>query len=157
MMNVRNVDISLEELSPLMQEILGRGESFEMTVTGNSMRLMLRHRVSRVRLAPPRPLQKGDLPLYRRKTGAYILHRVANVTEDGYVFCGDAQWHLEKGIGQEQIVAVATDFARRDRWVSCASAGYRIYWRFWLWVRPLRRLVFGGWGRIKRKVARWRK
>ena len=157
MMNVRNVDISLEELSPLMEEILGRGESFEMTVTGSSMRPMLLHRISRVRLAPPRALQRGDLPLDRRRNGAYVLHRVTDVTEDGYTFCGDAQWHLEKGIGQEQIVAVATDFARRNRWVSCTSGIYCIYWRFWLWIRPLRRIVFGGWRRVKRKVAKWLK
>lgn len=154
MENVRKMDVSMEALSPLMEEILGRGDSFELTVTGGSMRPMLLHRVSRVRLAPPRPLRRGDLPLYRRKNGAYVLHRVIDVAENGYVFCGDAQWRAEYGIEQDQIIAVATDFARRGRWVSCESACYRTYWRLWLWLRPLRRIVFGGWGRVKRILRR---
>ena len=147
----------MEALSPLMEEILGRGESFELTVTGGSMRPMLLHRISRVRLAPPRSLQRGDIPLYRRKNGMFVLHRVLEVTPGGYVLCGDAQWRREYGIGQEQIVAVATDFFRRSRWVSCDAAGYRLYWRLWLWIFPLRRLVFGGLGRIKRTLRRYLK
>ena len=154
MMKIRSMEISMEALSPLMEEILGRGESFELTVTGGSMRPMLLHRVSRVRLAPPRPLQRGDLPLYRRKNGMFVLHRVMEVTENGYTLCGDAQWNPERGVKQEQIIAVATDFARRSRWIRCDAPGYEVYWRVWLWLRPLRRLVFGGWRRIKRTLRR---
>ena len=41
MENVRRLDVSMETLAPLIEEILGRGESFELTVTGGSMLPML--------------------------------------------------------------------------------------------------------------------
>lgn len=137
-------------LSPLMEEILRSGGSVELTATGNSMRPMLLHRISKVRLAPPGSLQKGDLPLYRRDNGAFVLHRVIALQNGSYTLCGDAQWHPEPGIRPEQIVAVATDFCRRNRWRSCRGRAYRAYWQIWLWIRPMRRLVVGG----SRKVFR---
>ncbi len=147
----------MEALTPLMQEILSAGGSVEITATGGSMRPMLLHRVSKVRLAPPRPLMKGDIPLYRRDNGAYVLHRVVSLEGETCTLCGDAQWHLEPGIRPDQMLAVATDFCRKNRWVSCASSGYRIYWKLWVFIRPLRRLVFGGARRLfKCKPKKWK-
>ena len=146
----------MASLSPLMEEILGQGGTIDLTVTGNSMYPMLRHRKSRVRLGPVRELQKGDLPLYRRANGQYVLHRVIERAEDGsYTCCGDNQWVLECGLRPEQMVAVMEAFARRDRWVEAESKAYRAYWRVWVWARPLRRLVFGGWKRICRLARMW--
>ncbi len=144
----------MASLSPLMEELLSQGKSVEITVSGISMYPMLCHRVSRVRLAPAGVLKKGDLPLYRRDNGAFVLHRVIAVENESYTCCGDNQWRLERGIRQDQIIAVVTDFARKNRWISCESGIYRLYWKFWVAIRPLRRLVFGGWGRVKRFVRR---
>ncbi len=149
-----SLDVSMEALSPLMREILAAGGTVELTTTGGSMRPMLLHRVSKVRLAPPRPLQCGDIPLYIRDNGAYVLHRVVDRAGENYTLCGDAQWRLEPGIRPDQILAVVTDFCRRRRWVSCASPGYRIYWRAWVFVRPLRRLVFGGARRLLKCIRK---
>ena len=138
------MNVSMASITPLMQEILAAGGTVEITTTGNSMRPMLLHRVSKVRLASPRLLHPGDIPLYCRDNGTYVLHRVIAREGEGYTLCGDNQWHPEPGIRPDQIVAVVTDFCRRRRWVSCRSFGYRLYWRFWITIRPLRRLVFGG-------------
>ncbi len=143
-------EIQMMELAPLIQEILASGGTAEITVTGNSMYPMLKHRTSQVRLAKPGELHIGDIPLYRRDNGAYILHRVVEITDDTYTCCGDHQWHLEKGIRREQIIAVVTDFKRRNHWVTCENPIYRFYLRFWITIRPLRRLVFGGFRRVKR-------
>lgn len=149
-------EIQMMELAPLIEEILSSGGTAEITVTGNSMYPMLKHRKSQVRLAKPGELRVGDLPLYRRDNGAYILHRIVEITDDTdanailYTCCGDHQWHCEKGIQQDQIIAVVTDFKRGNRWVSCEYPIYHCYWRFWIAVRPLRRLVFGGLRRVKR-------
>jgi hypothetical protein len=138
-----------------MAEVLQQGGTVELTVTGNSMYPMLRHRVSRVRLAPVTgPLSRGDLPLYRRDNGKFVLHRVVEVDNGLYSCCGDNQWHVEPGIRHDQIIAIVTDYARRKSWVSCGNRFHRIYWRFWVWVRPLRRLVFGGWKRVRRIIGR---
>lgn len=144
----------MASLSPLMQEVLQSGGTIELTVTGNSMWPMLRHKVSRVRLAPVGELKLGDLPLYRRANGKFVLHRIVAAENGTYVCCGDNQWHAEPGLRRNQMIAVVTHFARKDRWVSVESGLYRVYRRFWVAVRPLRRLVFGGWGRVKRTVRR---
>ncbi len=144
----------MAELTPLVEEILSAGGTVELTVTGNSMRPMLRHRVSRVRLTGAGKLQRGDIPLYCRENGQFVLHRIVGKENGGYVCCGDAQWHLERGIREEQILGVATAFAREERWTSCESRVYQAYWRFWLLIRPLRRLVIGGWRRVRRFIRR---
>lgn len=142
----------MASLSPLMEEILSHGGSVELTVTGNSMFPMLRHRVSRVRLAPPRPLLVGDLPLYRRDNGKYVLHRIVAVENGLYTCCGDNQWQLETGLRQDQILAVMTDFQRKTRWVSAQNAAYTAYWRFWLAILPLRKFTMRAIGWLKRHI-----
>ena len=146
-------EIQMCSLSPLIEEILSSGGTAEITVTGNSMYPMLKHRISQVRLAAPTNLQIGDIPLYRRTNGAYILHRIVGIEDGVYVCCGDHQWHVEKGIHPDQIIAVVTDFKRRNHWTSCGKTMYRWYWKLWVGIRPLRRLVFGGLRRIKRWVT----
>ena len=148
-------EVQMAELTPLMEEILRGGGTVELTVTGNSMRPLLKHKVSRVRLAKAETLRRGDIPLYRReRSGRFVLHRIVGEENGSFICCGDAQWHLERGIRREQVLGVVTEFAREDKWTACESAPYRVYWKFWLWIRPLRHLVFGGWGRVKRMLRR---
>ena len=143
----------MASLSPLMREILQGGGTVELTVTGNSMWPMLRHKVSRVRLKAAEEYRQGVLPLYQRNNGQFVLHRIVEAGET-LDCCGDNQWHIEQGLRPDQMIAVVTHFARKNHWVSTECPGYRIYWRFWLAVRPLRRLVFGGLKRIRRCLGR---
>ena len=143
--------VPMSALTPLMEEILTSGGTVELTVTGRSMEPMLHDGVSRVRLAAPRKLRRGDLPLYRRADGSYVLHRITAMGADGVTCCGDAQWTLERGILPENILAVTKAFDRGDgRWMSVDSVRYGVYWRVWLALRPLRHLTVGGARRIKR-------
>ena len=144
----------MTSLSPLMQEVLQSGGTIELTVSGNSMWPMLRHRISRVRLAPVEKLRKGDLPLYRRADGKFILHRVVAVKDGTYTCCGDNQWRVEPNLTEDQMIAVVTHFARKERWVGADNGLDRLYWKFWVAVRPLRRLIFGGFNRIKQTLRR---
>ena len=145
-------NVPMQELTPLMEEILASGGTVELTATGSSMRPMLLDRVSKVRLAAPTELRRGDIPLYRRDNGGYVLHRIIAVEGDTYTLCGDAQWHPEQGIRKDQILAVVTDFARRDRWISCDHTLYILYWHCWVAIRPVRHLVFGGFRRLRRML-----
>lgn len=145
----------MASLSPLMEEILAQGHSVEITVTGNSMRPLLIHKVSRVRLAPAGDLKKGDVPLYRRDSGAFVLHRIVSLEGEFFTCCGDNQWHLEHTLRRDQILAVMTHYARKgEGWSFCQSPLYGLYWRFWVGIRPLRRLIFGGLRRLRRGLVR---
>jgi len=152
-MNRVEREVQMASLSPVMEEVLASGGSVDLTVTGNSMYPMLRHRVSRVRLAAPRPLQVGDLPLYRRDNGCFVLHRVVAVENGLYTCCGDHQWRRETGLRQDQILAVVTDFCRKTRWISAQSAAYSAYWRFWLAITPLRKFTLRALNWLKRKIS----
>lgn len=140
---------SMAELTPLMREILSQGGSVELTTTGSSMRPMLWHRKSRVRLAGAEGLKRGDVPLYQRDSGAYVLHRVVRVEPEGCTMCGDGQWSLERNIRPEQVIAVMTHFTWRGRWISRENPAYGCYWRLWLALRPMRRYLFGAAVRLK--------
>lgn len=131
------------ELSPLIEEVLQAGGQVELTVTGRSMRPMLWDRRSKVRLSKPDCLSRGDIILYRRMTGQYVLHRITWRTAKGYICCGDAQWILEKDIGADQVIGKMYAFTLGQRWVKCNNFLYRIYWQTWLTLRPLRKLAIG--------------
>ena len=47
----------------------------------------------------------------------------------------------------------AERFARGARWTKTDSALYGAYWRLWLAIRPLRRLVLGGTRRVLRMLG----
>ena len=41
---------------------------------------------------PKRRLKKYDVPLYKRDSGQYVLHRIFQVRKHDYVICGDNRW-----------------------------------------------------------------
>ena len=145
-------EVHMASLSPIMEEVLARGGSVELTVTGNSMKPMLLHKISRVRLAPVRELRVGDLPLYRRDNGHFVLHRIVAAENGVFTCCGDNQWRLEKGLRRDQMLAVVTDFNRSGSWIACENRVYGMYWRYWLCIRPLREFVSRGVGWLKRRL-----
>ena len=155
------VGVPLDRLAPIMTECLASGQEVVLTITGHSMSPFLRDKKDQVVLTAcdPTRLQPGDVPLYRRRNGKYILHRIVE-RDDGasrirwgegealpsrcagleYTMLGDAQWQEEPHIAPDQIVAVATAFISRGRRWECADEAYqsnRLRWhrmRFW---RPL--------------------
>ena len=146
--------VSMTDLSPLLEEVIDSGGQVELTATGRSMRPMLWDHRSKVRLVRAGELARGDVILYRRPSGVYVLHRVTGVTETGYTCCGDAQSVLERGILPNYVIARAKAFTWGERWVDCTSPVYGLYWRTWLGLRPVRRLVTGLLRRMRRIVGR---
>ncbi len=144
----------MESLSPLITEIVSAGGTVEITVTGNSMWPMLLHRKSKVRVARADNIKIGDIPLYKRENGDYILHRVVGKDERGFICSGDHQWQLERGITDEMIICVVTEFKRRNKWVSCESKAYKLYWKLWGALRPARHIMDALKRRIKRAFCR---
>ncbi len=135
----------LSDLLPIITETLESGGEFTLPVTGTSMLPLLREKRDSVQLARARvPLYIGDLPLYRRADGAFVLHRVVGKDENGYVMCGDNQFDLERNITDGMIVGVVVKINRDGRMFSVSTPLYRTYVRLWtrlLGVRyPLRRL-----------------
>lgn len=135
---MKNIAIPMEELMPLLQMQMESAGSAWLTVTGGSMMPMLYHRIDRVLLTPVKePLKLGDLILYRRRNGAYVLHRIMRARDDRLICCGDNQCRKEQ-IKPDQVLAVVTAFTRKRKQYTVHERGYRRYVALWVGLYPLR-------------------
>ena len=149
-----NAPMRLAELIPQMQACWASGKTVEFTTHGTSMRPMLGDGVDQVRLSPlPEKLQKYDLPLYRRDNGQFVLHRIVEVGET-FTCIGDNQFELERGVRQDQMLAVVTGFIRKGKYHDVKGLQYRLYCRFWHWTRPFRGFLLGCHNGIARRLKK---
>ena len=141
---VKTVNLSMEKISPIIAQCVESGSEVILTVTGNSMRPFLVDKRDQVVLikANAEALQEGDVPLYQRRNGKYVLHRMVKRENGSYTMLGDAQVDLEKGIMPDQIIAVAKAFIRKGKRYECDSKKYRRYVNFWKAMLPLRKFYF---------------
>lgn len=121
--------VTLEELMPIMEEQLSRGGRVSFKPKGISMLPLIRQGKDSVTLeAPPAQLKKYDIPLYRRQSGQFVLHRVVSVGKDGtYTMCGDNQWLREKGITHHQIIGVVCEIERNGKKIPVSDPEYLKY------------------------------
>lgn len=137
---------------PLLEESLALGQNVQFYPNGSSMLPMLRQGVDRVVFSPlPEKLHKFDLPLYQRKNGQYVLHRVVRV-EQTYTCIGDNQFDYERGLAHEQMIALVTAFYRGERRYEVTDWRYKVYCRFWHYSRPVRHIWRRGKGWLRRHL-----
>lgn len=80
----------------------------------------------------PARLQVGDVVLYRRPPDKYVLHRIVEVRDNGYVILGDNCINREYGITDDDILGVMIGFVRNGKQHTVAEKGYRFYTFLWL-------------------------
>lgn len=150
-----NKCVAMSKLAPLMAEALNNGKEVIFTVTGNSMMPMLRHRRDKVCLVKPQeqPLKKYDIPLFLRRDGKYILHRIVARKPEGYVITGDNQTILEYPVSHSQVIGVVKGFWRNGKYVSCGDIGYRAYCRVWVFLYLVRWIFLKGKRLLKKAVG----
>lgn len=156
--------VSLEEMAPVIEAGLAQGQEVVLTVTGNSMAPFLRHQRDQVVLTAtdPTALQPGDVPLYRRRNGQFVLHRIVE-RDDGtcrrrlgdedalpsahvgaalhFTMLGDAQTDPEPRIETDQIIACAAAFLHKGKRLDCDSRRYCRRVRRWHRWLPERRVL----------------
>jgi len=76
-------------------------------------------------------LKKYDVPLYKRDSGQYVLHRILKVRKYDYVICGDNRWQREYNITDKHIIGVLTAVIRDGREIPVTNLKYRLYVRIW--------------------------
>ncbi len=128
----------------LLLSQLKDNQSLKITPQGTSMcPCFLGGRDSVYVARPNFPLHKGDIALFLRSNGVYIIHRVYKVehSKQGnlYYMLGDNQGWIEGPISEDQIHAVAVKIIRKGKTIHCQTNHlYRAFVRIWLLVRPLR-------------------
>ena len=86
-------------------------------------------------------LKKYDVPLYKRDSGQYVLHRILKVREDDYVICGDNRWTKEYGITDRHIIGVLTAVVRNGKEISVNDWKYKLYVHLWCDLFPIRAFI----------------
>lgn len=110
-----------------IEKSLKENKIFVGKIEGDSMYPMLISGRDRVVVEPPVfPLQKYDVPVYRRD-GHYTMHRIVKVTRKGYIICGDNRTHLERDITDKDIVGVLRAFYHNGEFIKCTDKAYIRY------------------------------
>lgn len=141
----------LEDIIYLITDTLSKGKTVKFMPKGNSMLPMLRQDIDSVEISPIREeLKKYDLIFYKRDNGSYILHRIIRVVGNEYICAGDNQLITEKGVRNDQILAIVTAYYRKDKRHETNEPVYQIYCRIWFYLRKL--IVFGY--RVRNKIIK---
>lgn len=143
--------IPMKDLAELLQLQMDSGGRAQLVVTGNSMYPTLRNRRDAVYLVSvQRPLRRGDVILYRRRGGQYVLHRIVTKPKEGQFFCcGDNQWKKE-AVDSTQVLALTDGFLRNGKIYTDHTWSYRTWVSFWIALMPVRRPLL----RLRRCLGR---
>ena len=100
-----------------------------------------RDKVEIYKYTPKTPLKKGDIILYKRESGLYVLHRIMAFKGEEMVLCGDNHTTLEYGVKSSQVLGVCTGYYRYDKYVDFSkSLKYKFYKNTFAKFRIIRRV-----------------
>ena len=142
--------VDTKEYLDLVVSLLHSGKTnVPVTVSGVSMTPFL-HNGDIVYLnLPDRPWQVGDVVLFTRPNGSYILHRIVKLEEDHCQMLGDSQLTREY-IDKNQIHALVTSVRIGNR-VMKMNHPYCLFYRtVWRWLAPFRPQI----GKLHRLLKR---
>ena len=144
--------------STTLEEEISRSGRIVYTNIGRSMMPLLRqHKDLMVIEKPNGRCRKYDVPLYKRDSGKYVLHRILKVRKDDYVICGDHCWRKEYGITDRHIVGVLTAVVRDGKTIPVTDRRYLAYVHLWcdfFYIRAAILYLKEGMRRLIRKCRR---
>lgn len=146
--------IDSDQLFPLIRELLVANKTVRLKVRGDSMYPFIRSDLDDITLeyADFNAVKKRDIVLIKRRSGAYVLHRVCKITEREFYMLGDAQQDLEGPLYPEQLVAKGVSIVRNGRELRCDAWGMRLAAWIWLLVRPVRPFLFKAYRKVRRAL-----
>ena len=153
-MTARTVDNSV--YLGAVKEIIEQGKQVSITLSGNSMSPFLIHGRDRIVIAPIfQPLRRGDMAIFQRTDGRYIMHRICKIRrnpqgQEEYYFVGDAQRVIEGPIRREQIFGVIPKVFRKGEWIQKGDFWWDFFARIWLRIVPVRGVLRKGYQYYKR-------
>lgn len=143
--------LSAEELISPLLELLDETDCVPLVISGSSMTPFLVHARDTVYLSKiRRPLKRGDMILYRRDSGKYVLHRIYRAEPESYTLVGDAQATLERGIRPDQVLARVSAVRRKDKLLGPGSFWWEFFQRVWIHLVPLRSRIMAIYSRLPR-------
>ena len=143
-------DLFFEEV----ESILSSGKQVEICVKGTSMHPYLRgdgRDIIIISNFSPEELNVGHIVLFRYE-GRHIFHRIIKRKGDSFIIQGDGVVKKKEEVLLSDIIGVVRFIIRPsgnsvsvDRW------NHFIYWKCWLFLRPLRRYLLAAYHLFIRK------
>ena len=146
----RNTEQFMEKFRLLLEN----GEELPLPVQGSSMAPFLADRRDLVWVRKPtEPLKVGNVVLYQRSNGQYILHRIHSIQTDSFTMVGDAHQVLEPGIRREQIFGQVTRVFRKGKQLGPESFCWKFFAVVWIRMIRLRPIAMRAYGRTKKRFG----
>lgn len=121
--------MDLAALMPTIAEVIAAGGIFRLYPRGTSMLPLLHEGTDSVELAAANTYTVGDVLLYRRANGQFVLHRLIAVERDTLTFCGDNQTSLEYGVPKSAVLAKMCGYYAGEEHRTLDTPDYRRYAR----------------------------
>lgn len=121
--------MDLAVLMPTITEVIDAGGAFRLYPRGVSMLPLLVQGKDSVSLIKAEPYTVGDVLLYRRKSGQFVLHRLIALHGDTLVLCGDNQHIIEYGLPRQAVLAKIGGYYKGEVYHSVEEKDYLHYAR----------------------------
>lgn len=144
--------IDTKEYLDTVCDLLQAGEkNISVPLAGTSMCPFL-HPEDTVFLEPVgEKLRKGNIYLFLRPNGRYVLHRLIRVERSGGLWMlGDSQRTPEPVSGRERIRAQVSSVVRKGKPCAPGSFTWWFYACPWRWLWRLRRPISAVWEKLRR-------
>lgn len=137
--------IRTDDWMPVYLDMIAEGREVRLNPTGYSMYPFLASkRDEAVLVKVPEKLKRGDICVFRREGGKYVIHRIHHIDKNGGIYMvGDAQSRLEGPLDRSQMLAYARALVRKGKEVPCDDKWYCFKWNCWMLLRPVRPLIIG--------------
>ena len=106
--------VNLNELYPLIKEVIEKGGEFRLFPRGISMEPMIHAGDDSVVLSKIDGISEGDILFYKRDDGTFVLHRLIEKRGGTLTMCGDNQMKLEYGVREDQLLAKMVSYYKGD-------------------------------------------
>lgn len=117
---------TLSEQKLKIEDVLAQKGVYVGPTVGISMLPMLKNRRDTIVVKPKTErLKRLDVALYKRGD-AYVLHRVLQPIDGGYIIRGDNCYSDEK-VPENAVFGVLTEFFRKDKHYYCTDEKYIRY------------------------------
>lgn len=114
-------------MSERIEDVLLKDGYVIHAVEGDSMMPMLDQSTDLVKITPILGrLKKGDLPLYKRPSGQYVLHRIIAVRKKYCITCGDNRSLTEK-VPYGWMIGVMQGYYKNGRYIPADDKDYLAY------------------------------
>ncbi len=127
------------ELLPIIETTLQSGGTFNLTVSGTSMRPFLTHKTTTVTLATPTCYKRHTIYLFKTNDKVY-LHRLIAIDDETFIFQGDALKQKET-CTLKNIIGQVTRIEKHGKRIQLDNPFYRFKIKLWVGLKPFRRIL----------------